>query len=1072
MATLDRLARMDGLDVGEEDADDGSIDQTIPSSSRPLFSLNEGIGNLRRENNGPANRPADVSFVDSEESMRKSARRQTQRADELQPRDPTEDVPPEADLGDEPVLHKAKFNDHKNARAILTSGESGCGDTGKNTLDNLRNTFPVTRRAATPPLGCRPWGSSVPYSSSQRHPLDTLERREFASNTRDSSHGTARGDGASAADAVSSITRLTVSLKGAQEEAARERERREVCEEQARAAYASLEAESKRACELDNRVRDADILLTRNGHGSRRGNNSGRGAAGGLFGGFSLNSLNRDRKTRSLPPDRNAASRFRVVEAAEETETHMAVIADATEKAREEAQSALDTVEAFAALNRRLVDELRTTVCARDELLGDLRNERGIREQLEHDIEELLGSGLVADFKLREEELKARCKREQGESARVAKVHARMEEEYRIALDSSDRERARLQETISSLEEKLLSDRREHAISAREFSERATMGSEEMRSLRAGFFTRPRRRGYDRLTVRPSAGKKSGQGDVSGWLADVQPRMDAQKVGSGRGVVRHPTKKTAPDGRRGVGQQNTGSDLNLSSAAVAHPTGGAKRQFTQPSSGESGGGDGASIGIGGTGSGDGSAGQAVHAAAVENVELFLGDFVPEVRAQPPPSSALLSASANASSSGGEGKVGGEEYDGSAVVKKASKWGAIGRGGKISARAAAVCLEEANKAAQAETLHRLRSMINAAARTLSASWFSLLATATSAAATHGGHAGHGTGGSRGEGTADENINSAADRPASTDATVLAITVRRLVQSCGILRNAGGGPTLAHADMELQRNTASRGGRSVGHREYFKIIMALSRYRFAGDAKDHALEQLSRMLRPVQPDSPRTPPPAQSRQPVQRIAKPSAGNATIANSVSTKGAGLKEGLDGAERVLERDRRALEAMFLHYSTCGLLPFSALAAFCKDFELTPGLIPRDSAHRIYVQLAYPNEPALTPKLLAAREGPQGRRSTAAAATAARQFGEGGVVAAAGLGLDQWMAWLGLVAVGCSWFDKQRGLYNTPTKKVLGLLQWMEGSVGKKRISAKRGGAFVPAFNLLPLKVDHRQRP
>lgn len=46
----------------------------------------------------------------------------------------------------------------------------------------------------------------------------------------------------------------------------------------------------------------------------------------------------------------------------------------------------------------------------------------------------------------------------------MAKVHARMEEEYRIALDSSDREQARLQETISSLEEKILSDRREHAI--------------------------------------------------------------------------------------------------------------------------------------------------------------------------------------------------------------------------------------------------------------------------------------------------------------------------------------------------------------------------------------------------------------------------------------------------------------------------------------------------------------------------------------------------------------------------------------------------------------------------------
>lgn len=50
------------------------------------------------------------------------------------------------------------------------------------------------------------------------------------------------------------------------------------------------------------------------------------------------------------------------------------------------------------------------------------------------------------------------------------------------------------------------------------------------------------------------------------------------------------------------------------------------------------------------------------------------------------------------------------------------------------------------------------------------------------------------------------------------------------------------------------------------------------------------------------------------------------------------------------------------------------------QDFELTPGLISRDEAHRIYVQLAYPNETLLTPKLFAAREGPKGQRAAAAA--------------------------------------------------------------------------------------------
>lgn len=46
------------------------------------------------------------------------------------------------------------------------------------------------------------------------------------------------------------------------------------------------------------------------------------------------------------------------------------------------------------------------------------------------------------------------------------------------------------------------------------------------------------------------------------------------------------------------------------------------------------------------------------------------------------------------------------------------------------------------------------------------------------------------------------------------------------------------------------------------------------------------------------------------------------------------------------------------------------------QDFELTPGLIARSDAHRIYVELAYPNETLLTAKLVAAREAPQGRRN------------------------------------------------------------------------------------------------
>ena len=42
-------------------------------------------------------------------------------------------------------------------------------------------------------------------------------------------------------------------------------------------------------------------------------------------------------------------------------------------------------------------------------------------------------------------------------------MHARMEEEYRLALGSADQERARLEETIASLEAQLVDERRTQA---------------------------------------------------------------------------------------------------------------------------------------------------------------------------------------------------------------------------------------------------------------------------------------------------------------------------------------------------------------------------------------------------------------------------------------------------------------------------------------------------------------------------------------------------------------------------------------------------------------------------------
>lgn len=74
--------------------------------------------------------------------------------------------------------------------------------------------------------------------------------------------------------------------------------------------------------------------------------------------------------------------------------------------------------------------------------------------------------------------------------------------------------------------------------------------------------------------------------------------------------------------------------------------------------------------------------RAVHAAAIESVKYFLGDFKPKVR-----QSAKLTTALEAIESGGnEGTV-------NKTPPVMSKWAAIGRAGKLSARAVAVCAEE-------------------------------------------------------------------------------------------------------------------------------------------------------------------------------------------------------------------------------------------------------------------------------------------------------------------------------------------------------------------------------------------
>lgn len=66
-----------------------------------------------------------------------------------------------------------------------------------------------------------------------------------------------------------------------------------------------------------------------------------------------------------------------------------------------------------------------------------------------------------------------------------------------------------------------------------------------------------------------------------------------------------------------------------------------------------------------------------------------------------------------------------------------------------------------------------------------------------------------------------------------------------------------------------------------------------------------------------------------------------------------------------------------------------------------------------MYKQLAYPHETMLTLREVAARE--RIRESGAGGGT------QTGCAAGRGLDVGQWMAWLGLVAVGCAWFDQQR---------------------------------------------------
>lgn len=207
------------------------------------------------------------------------------------------------------------------------------------------------------------------------------------------------------------------------------------------------------------------------------------------------------------------------------------------------------------------------------------------------------------------------------------------------------------------------------------------MGSEEVLSVRAGLHPRVKRRGLDRVSLRQSSRNFNGGSIGNGSLGVVQGRTEGQRNAPNRGRIQH--KKNTSHG--GIEPRNTHSSRQhqRSVSGVVDSVAGVNTPASRV-----GGWSGSSIGTGGLySSGDGSVGHAVHTAAVESVEVFLGDFVPKV-ATPPVVATLLSAAADEKGAGG-----GQTSAGGAAATKMSKWAAIGRGGKISARATAVCIEE-------------------------------------------------------------------------------------------------------------------------------------------------------------------------------------------------------------------------------------------------------------------------------------------------------------------------------------------------------------------------------------------
>ena len=119
-------------------------------------------------------------------------------------------------------------------------------------------------------------------------------------------------------------------------------------------------------------------------------------------------------------------------------------------------------------------------------------------------------------------------------------------------------------------------------------------------------------------------------------------------------------------------------------------------------------------------------------------------------------------------------------------------------------------QKADTTAKVEAHARFCSLINGSAHALSSSWLFLLSgEATTPTAASGVEA------VSGSAIGDVLYTPAARVSSDATRTVPIVAVRRLAHTCGIVRSSAGGPTLAHVDMQLRRNTIGKG--RLGYRE---------------------------------------------------------------------------------------------------------------------------------------------------------------------------------------------------------------------------------------------------------------